>query len=174
VALTTLHHSALTKQDYLHRVREEFDMVIRVLLLVSALVVTPAAAQMRIVGGDQTARFVPIEQGKSIVIELPEPVADVLVSRPETANVIMRTATRAYVVASEIGDTSVYFFNAQKQRIDALDIVVRSQPVQTPTPLAPKQVVTVYRGAQVFSLSCTETINLGDGARCYDEPPPRR
>jgi Flp pilus assembly secretin CpaC len=152
----------------------ECVMVIRALLFMAVLAATPAAAQMRVVGADGTARFVPLEVGKSIVIDLPEAAADVLVASPRFANVVMRTNTRAYVVAIEVGDTNIYFFDAKKQRIDALEVSVRPEPVQLPLPLAPKEVVTVYRGSTNFQLSCTRTNNLGDGARCYEAIPPRR
>jgi hypothetical protein len=143
-------------------------MVIRALLFVAALAVIPAAAQTRIVGGDATARFMPLEVGKAVVIDLPEVVADVLVARPQIANVVMRTNTRAYIVAASAGATSIYFFDAQKKRIDALDLLVRQEPVQMPYPLEPKEVVTVFRGSTASQLDCTRTTDLGNGARCYE------
>jgi len=149
-------------------------MLTRVLLFAVVLAVGPAAAQMRIVGGDETARFVPLELGKSIVVELPAPVADVMVATPGIANVVMRTNTRAYVIATDVGDTSIYFFDAQKKRIEGLDLAVRRQAVQTPYPLEPQHVVTVVRGSEVSSLSCTQTTDFGNGAKCYDAPPRRR
>ncbi len=143
-------------------------MVIRALLLMAAMAVTPAAAQMRVVGSDDTAKFVPLEVGKSIVIDLPEAVADVMIAQPNIANVVMRTNTRAFVMALSVGDTSIFFFDAKKQRIDALDIAVRTQSAQMPHPLEPKTVVTVVRQNEIRSLDCTRTTDLGDGARCYE------
>jgi Flp pilus assembly secretin CpaC len=144
-------------------------MVIRVLLLfIAAIAATPAAAQTHFVAGDEVAHFVPLELGKSIVIDLPEPVADVLVTQPKTANVVMRTSTRAFVIAVAAGDTNIFFFNARKQRIEAFDISVRSTPVEAAPPLEPKQVITVVRGAEITSLSCTRTSRINEGARCYE------
>jgi hypothetical protein len=143
-------------------------MVIRALLLVAAMAVAPAAAQTRIVSGNETSRFVPIELGQAIVVDLPEVVADVLVARPQIANVVMRTNTRAYIVAASAGDTNIYFFDAKKKQIEGLDVSVRPEPVQTPYPLEPKEVVTVFRGSAPSQMNCTRTTNLGNGARCYE------
>jgi Flp pilus assembly secretin CpaC len=151
----------------------ELDMVIRAFfaLFMAAMAVAPAAAQTQVVGSDEMARFVPLELGKSIVIDLPDVVADVVVAKPAIANVIMRNNTRAYVVATDVGDTSIYFFDVQRRRIEGFDIMVLPYPVQAPSPSEPKVVVTVVRGSQFLSLNCTRTTSFSDGAKCYEENP---
>jgi len=60
---------------------------------------TPAAEQgtpvIQLVAGDSNSRFVPLGVGKSIVIDLPRDIKDVLVADPTIANAVVRTARRA-------------------------------------------------------------------------------
>src|SRR5260370_10436877 len=59
---------------------------------------TPAAEQgtpvIQLVAGDSNSRFVPLGVGKSIVIDLPRDIKDVLVADPTIANALARTARR--------------------------------------------------------------------------------
>ena len=54
------------------------------------------------------ARFLPLGIGKSIVIDLPRDIKDVLVADPKIANAVVRSAQRAYIIgaAVEIGRAS--------------------------------------------------------------------
>ena len=61
---------------------------------------------------------------KSIVVDLPRDIRDVLVADPKIANAVVRTARRAYIIGSTVGQTNVYFFDAQGQQIAGFDIAV--------------------------------------------------
>lgn len=61
---------------------------------------------------------------KSLVIDLPRPAKDVLVSNPKKADAVMRTPRRAYVIGMEVGQTNIFFFDEAGQQIVALDLVV--------------------------------------------------
>jgi pilus assembly protein CpaC len=70
------------------------------------------------------ARFLPLGVGKSIVIDLPRDIKDVLVADPKIANAVVRSAQRAYIIGAAIGQTNIVFFDAAGQQIAAYDIAV--------------------------------------------------
>ena len=79
---------------------------------------------IQVVGSDSTSRFVPLGIGKSVVIDLPRDVKDVLVADPKIANAVVRTSRRAYLIGVAVGQTSVFFFDAEGRQIAGFDIAV--------------------------------------------------
>jgi pilus assembly protein CpaC len=88
----------------------------------------PAADQapelIQVAASDAGSRFVALGVGKSVVIDLPRDVKDVLVADPKVANAVVRTARRAYIIGSTVGQTNVFFFDHSGQQIIGLDIAV--------------------------------------------------
>lgn len=83
------------------------------------------AAQAVVPGqGQLNARFLPLGIGKSVVIDLPRDVKDVLVADPKIANAVVRSAQRAYIIGAAVGQTNIVFFDAAGQQIAAYDIAV--------------------------------------------------
>jgi pilus assembly protein CpaC len=74
--------------------------------------------------GQMNARFLALGIGKSVVIDLPRDVKDVLVADPKIANAVVRSAQRAYIIGATVGQTNIVFFDAQGQQIAAYDIAV--------------------------------------------------
>ena len=70
------------------------------------------------------ARFIALGTGKSVVIDLPRDVRDVLVSNPKIVNAVIRTSRRAYLIAGDVGQTNIFFFDAAGRQIAAFDIAV--------------------------------------------------
>jgi pilus assembly protein CpaC len=84
-----------------------------------------AAAQVAPAPVDgMNARFLPLGIGKSIVIDLPRDIKDVLVADPKIANAVVRSAQRAYIIGSTVGQTNIVFFDSAGQQIAAYDIAV--------------------------------------------------
>ncbi|WP_315702939.1 MULTISPECIES: type II and III secretion system protein family protein [unclassified Bradyrhizobium] len=81
---------------------------------------TPVAAD-----GQMNARFLALGVGKSIVIDLPRDIKDVLVADPKIANAVVRSAQRAYIIGAAVGQTNIVFFDASGQQIAAYDIAVK-------------------------------------------------
>src|SRR5947209_13631504 len=81
---------------------------------------TPAA--IHIAAEDAGARFVALGVGKSVVLDLPRDIKDVLVANPAIANAVVRSARRAYLIGAAIGQTNVYFFDAEGRQIAGFDI----------------------------------------------------
>ncbi len=79
---------------------------------------------LQIAASEATSRFVPLGVGKSVVVDLPRDVKDILVADPKTANAVVRTSRRAYIVGIAVGQTSVFFFDADGRQIAGLDIAV--------------------------------------------------
>jgi len=75
-------------------------------------------------GGQMNARFLSLGIGKSIVIDLPRDIKDVLVADPKIANAVVRSAQRAYIIGAAVGQTNIIFFDGAGQQIAAYDIAV--------------------------------------------------
>jgi pilus assembly protein CpaC len=85
----------------------------------------PAATPtVSVVAGESGSHFVPLGIGKSVVIDLPRDVKDVLVADPKIANAVIRSARRAYMIGVDVGQTSMFFFDAAGQQIAGFDIAV--------------------------------------------------
>ncbi|MGE0740571.1 MAG: type II and III secretion system protein family protein [Hyphomonadaceae bacterium] len=88
--------------------------------------VEPASAQsIRINGGGgaQSASLV-LPFGKSAIIDLPADARDILISNPSIADATVRTARRAYVIGRQLGQTNIFFFDAQGRQIANVEIRV--------------------------------------------------
>ena len=83
------------------------------------------APVIQVVGSDQNARFVPLGIGKSVVIDLPRDIKDVLVADPTIANAVVRSARRAYLIGVKVGQTNMFFFDAEGRQIAGFDIAVK-------------------------------------------------
>ncbi len=94
-------------------------------------VLTPAisadyrAAAPVAVDGQMNARPLSLGIGKSIVIDLPRDIKDVLVADPKIANAVVRSAQRAYIIGAAVGQTNIIFFDSAGQQIAAYDIAVK-------------------------------------------------
>jgi pilus assembly protein CpaC len=100
--------------------------------IVAALTLVPhalpaAAGDLRAGGAaavQGAVRFLPLGIGKSVVIDLPREIKDVLVADPKIANAVVRSAQRAYIIGAAVGQTNIFFFDNDGQQIAAYDIAV--------------------------------------------------
>jgi len=84
-----------------------------------------APATTGAIPGSAKTRFLALGVGKSVVIDLPREVKDVLVADPKIANAVVRSAQRAYIIGATVGQTNVVFFDADGQQVAAYDIAVK-------------------------------------------------
>ncbi len=84
----------------------------------------PRAPIIEVAASEATSRFVPLGIGKSVVIDLPRDIKDVLVADPTTANAVVRSARRAYIIGVKVGQTNVFFFDAEGKQIAGFDLAV--------------------------------------------------
>ncbi|GAB1717997.1 MAG: type II and III secretion system protein [Nitrobacter sp.] len=80
----------------------------------------PAATK----GSNMHAQPLSLGIGKSVVVDLPRDVKDVLVADPKIANAVVRSAQRAYIIGAAVGQTNIIFFDSNGQQISAYDIAV--------------------------------------------------
>jgi pilus assembly protein CpaC len=73
---------------------------------------------------DRDGRLFALQIGKSQVVHLGRPARDVLVGNPGVADVVLRSADTAFVIAKSPGETNVVFFDEEGRQIDAVDVTV--------------------------------------------------
>lgn len=98
-------------------------------LAVAGVVSLPAAgvhaADQQVALDQYGAQSVSLGLNKSLVVDLPRDARDVLVSSPKIADAVMRSTRRAYLIGMEVGQTNVFFFDANGEQIAALEVQVQ-------------------------------------------------
>jgi pilus assembly protein CpaC len=106
--------------------------VLAALVTVSALSpMAPARAAdtahvpvIQVAASEATSRFIPLGIGKSVAIDLPADIKDVLVADPKVANAVIRSSRRVYMIGVKVGQTNIFFFDAAGKQIAGFDIAV--------------------------------------------------
>src|SRR5690242_7777801 len=81
-------------------------------------------AAVKIAASEGTARSIPLGVGKSVAIDLPTDIKDVLVADPKIANAVVRSSRRVYMIGVAVGQTNIFFFDAEGKQIAGFDIAV--------------------------------------------------
>jgi pilus assembly protein CpaC len=89
-----------------------------------APVSSPPLQSIQVSGSDVGSHKVALGISKSLVIDFPHDVKDVLVADPKIANTVMRSSRRAYIIGIKEGQTNVFFFDANGKQIAGFDIAV--------------------------------------------------
>ena len=80
---------------------------------------------VRIKSSDRAqAQTVKIGLGKSLVVDLPQDVRDILVADPTIADAIVRTARRVYLIGKAVGQTNVLLFDGAGSPIVSVNLEV--------------------------------------------------
>src|SRR3954453_23025711 len=79
---------------------------------------------IQVVGSDSSSRFVQLGIGQAVGIDLPRDVKDVLVAEPKYANAVIRSTRRAYLIGVAVGQTNIFFFDAEGRQIAGFDVAV--------------------------------------------------
>ena len=61
-----------------------------------------------------------------MVIDLPRPAGDVLVSNPQIADAVLRTSSRLYLIGVTLGQASVFLFDNAGAQIASFDVYVEA------------------------------------------------
>src|SRR5579862_2598608 len=85
----------------------------------------PVVSNPEVVGSDATSHFIPLGVGKSVVVDLPHDIKDVLIADPKIANAVIRSSRRAYIIGATVGQTNIFFFDANGRQIGGFDIAVK-------------------------------------------------
>src|SRR3982075_1122791 len=78
-----------------------------------------------VAGGETKTRFLALGIGKSVVVDFPRDVKDVLVADPKIANAVVRSAQRAYIIGAAVGQTNIVFFDSEGKPVASYDIAVK-------------------------------------------------
>jgi pilus assembly protein CpaC len=84
----------------------------------------PPMQTISVAASDTSSRSVTLGVSKSVVIDLPRDIKDVLVADPKIANAVVRSSRRAYIIGIAAGQTNVFFFDADGKQIAGFDIAV--------------------------------------------------
>lgn len=83
------------------------------------------ASRLRIgVNSYGATQHVEIGLNKSLMVDLPADVREVIVSQPAVAGAIMRSKRRAIIQGSAVGGTNIFFLDAAGEAIAVLDVAV--------------------------------------------------
>jgi pilus assembly protein CpaC len=69
-------------------------------------------------------RHVLIGLDKSMVVELPRDLKDVVVSNPANLDAVVQTSNRVFLIAKKVGDANVFFFDENGQQVLTLEVRV--------------------------------------------------
>ncbi len=69
-------------------------------------------------------QHVEIGLNKSLIVDLPVPASEVIVSNPSLAGAVMRSKQRAIIQGNAIGETNIFFLDKSGARISVLEVVV--------------------------------------------------
>src|SRR5262245_22748191 len=84
----------------------------------------PQKGGVKVAASESTSRFIPLGIGKSVAIDLPSDIKDVLVADPKVANAVVRTSRLVYMIGVAVGQTSIFFFDTDGKQIAGFDIAV--------------------------------------------------
>ena len=73
---------------------------------------------------DGQAASLVLPLNKAAIIDLPVDARDVLLSNPDIADAVVRTARRVYVIGRSLGQTNAFFFDAAGNQIASVEIRV--------------------------------------------------
>lgn len=97
------------------------------LIFASPAAIAQHANHLRVSNGEMgVTQYIEVSANKSVIIDLPAEVREVIVSQPNVASAIMRSKRRAIVQGVSIGETNIFFLDARGQRISVLEVSVGS------------------------------------------------
>jgi pilus assembly protein CpaC len=98
----------------------------------NALAQTDPHAPLAATAGE-TSRDMKLELNKSRLIDLPDDVAEVVISNPAVVEAVVRTSRRVHLLGQQVGQTSAVFIGRDGIRLLTLDIAVERDltPVAT-------------------------------------------
>ena len=74
--------------------------------------------------GSGAARQITLGLNKSMIVELPREVREVMVSNPEQIDAVLQTSTRAYLIGKAAGEANIIFIDKDGRQVVALEVTV--------------------------------------------------
>ena len=74
--------------------------------------------------GNGTGRQITLGLNKSMIIELPREVREVMVSSPDKMEAVLQTSTRAYLIGKAAGEANIIFIDKDGRQVVTLEVTV--------------------------------------------------
>ena len=74
--------------------------------------------------GNRAGRQITLGLNKSMIIELPREVREVMVSNPEKMEAVLQTSTRAYLIGKAPGEANIIFMDKDGRQVVTLEVTV--------------------------------------------------
>ncbi len=97
---------------------------------VAAIAVAPAAGYAQVYHqsllrvGDGQVRQIKLGLNKSMIVELPRAVREVMVSNPDQIDAVMQSATRAYLIGKNLGEANILFIDNAGNQVAVLEVTI--------------------------------------------------
>jgi len=75
-------------------------------------------------GASDQPRQIKLGLNKSMIVELPRAVREVMVSNPSQVEAVMQSATRAYLIGKNAGEANILFIDKDGQQVATLEVVI--------------------------------------------------
>lgn len=74
--------------------------------------------------GDGQTRQISLGLNKSMIVELPRTVREVMVSNPNQVDAVMQSATRAYLIGKNLGEANILFIDPNGNQVAVLEVAI--------------------------------------------------
>ncbi len=117
------HSKPLMSPRQMYLALATMALLLATFILFSQPAAASAMSSLRVsaVGSTQSIQ---LGLNKSVIIDLPRDVSEVIVSQPNVAGAIMRTRKRAIIQGVSLGETNVFFLDAQGRQIAVIEISI--------------------------------------------------
>ncbi len=75
-------------------------------------------------GASDQPRQIKLGLNKSMIVELPREVREVMVSNPSQIEAVMQSATRAYLIGKNAGEANILFIDKDGQQVATLEVMI--------------------------------------------------
>jgi pilus assembly protein CpaC len=75
-------------------------------------------------GGAPVTRRIKVGLNKSVIVELPREVREVMVSNPKHIDAVLQTSRRAYLIGVAAGEANIFFIDSQGRQMVTLEVTV--------------------------------------------------
>ena len=106
------------------------------------------------------SRAVQLGRNKSMLIELPRELRDVVVSNPEIIDAVLQSSNRVYLIAKANGQANAFFFDSNGDQILTLEVVIEHDTAALDTLLN-----RLLPGAKIKTEILNETVILTGSVR---------
>jgi pilus assembly protein CpaC len=74
-------------------------------------------------------RSIKIGRNKSLMIEVPHELRDVIVSSPDIVDAVVQSSNRVYLIGKKVGQANAFFFDSTGQQIATFELIVEHDTV---------------------------------------------